>query len=47
MPGDELLLDPSFNAARAIAIDAPRESVWRASCKSGTGFRQVARAARG
>jgi hypothetical protein len=28
MPGDELLLDPSFNAARAIAIDAPRESVW-------------------
>lgn len=28
MPGDELVADPSFNAARAITIDAPPEAVW-------------------
>jgi hypothetical protein len=28
MPGDELVSDPSFNATRAITIDAPPEAVW-------------------
>jgi hypothetical protein len=28
MPGDELVADPSFNATRAITIDAPPEAVW-------------------
>jgi hypothetical protein len=28
MPGDELVKQPSFNATRAITIDAPREAVW-------------------
>jgi hypothetical protein len=28
MPGDELVAEPSFNATRAITIDAPPEAVW-------------------
>jgi hypothetical protein len=28
MPGDELLLDPSFCATRAVTIDAPPAQVW-------------------
>ena len=28
MPGDELVVEPSFNATRAIMIDAPPEAVW-------------------
>jgi hypothetical protein len=28
MPGDELVSEPSFNATRAITIDAPPEAVW-------------------
>jgi hypothetical protein len=28
MPGDELVSDPSFNATRAITINAPPEAVW-------------------
>jgi hypothetical protein len=28
MPGDELVTEPSFNATRAITIDAPPEAVW-------------------
>jgi hypothetical protein len=28
MPGDELVSEPSFNATRAITIDAPAEAVW-------------------
>ena len=28
MPGDELVHEPSFNATRAITIDAPPEAVW-------------------
>lgn len=28
MPGDEIVPDASFNATRAITIDAPRERVW-------------------
>jgi hypothetical protein len=28
MPGDELVPDPSFNATRAMTIDAPPEAVW-------------------
>jgi hypothetical protein len=28
MPGDELVPDPSFNATRAITIEAPAEEVW-------------------
>lgn len=28
MPGDELVQDPSFNATRAITIDAPPKAVW-------------------
>jgi hypothetical protein len=27
-PGDELVPEPSFNATRAITIDAPPEAVW-------------------
>jgi hypothetical protein len=28
MPGDELVPKPSFNATRAITIDAPSTAVW-------------------
>jgi hypothetical protein len=28
MPGDQLVSEPSFNATRAITIDAPPEAVW-------------------
>jgi hypothetical protein len=28
MPGDELVLDPSFCATRAVTIDAPPEQIW-------------------
>jgi hypothetical protein len=28
MPGDDLVGDPSFNATRAITIDAPPDDVW-------------------
>jgi hypothetical protein len=28
MPGDDLVSEPSFNATRAITIDAPPEAVW-------------------
>jgi hypothetical protein len=28
MPGDELVPEPSFNATRAVTIDAPPEAVW-------------------
>ena len=28
MPGDELVPDPSFNATRAVTIDAPPQAVW-------------------
>ena len=28
MPGDELVQEPSFNATRAITINAPPEAVW-------------------
>jgi hypothetical protein len=28
MPGDELLDEPSFDATRAITIDAPPAEVW-------------------
>ncbi len=28
MPGDDLVAEPSFNATRAITIDAPPEAVW-------------------
>lgn len=28
MPGDDLVAQPSFNATRAITINAPPEAVW-------------------
>jgi len=28
LPGDELVADPTFNATRAITIDAPPEQIW-------------------
>jgi hypothetical protein len=28
MPGDEVLVNPSFNATRAVTIDAPPEEIW-------------------
>ena len=37
MPGDELVSEPSFNATRAITIDARPKRSGRGSCKSATG----------
>jgi hypothetical protein len=37
MPGDELLPDTSFNATRAITIDAPPAAVWRWLVQIGRG----------
>ena len=28
LPGDEVVLSPTFNATRAVAVDAPPEAIW-------------------
>ena len=37
MPGDEIVPDPSFNATRALTIDAPPPQVWPWIVQLGTG----------